>query len=275
MSLWRRHSRFSLSLFFKFKYMKNYFLRNLHFLTTFLSYLTSFYRKSKKSMTTPSSFISSIFHRIVRHSNVTPLKDDDTNETKMLNKLANGKTQMKIILWKNGILLKSSKCALLAEILFSLLFALVLLLLIMKIDPIERSRQSIASKSVLKDNFYYYNRMNAMKDIYFYPNNEFVKDMCVNAIKNYFSPSSTSSFKKNTTRQGKQTKSLLDVFSTYFSDNDSMKSFNFIGANVSDANELSFKEKTNMFAFISFDFLSKANLTKFDEDIKYSIYTTE
>ena len=254
MSLWR-----VLSLYLKLNYMKNYIIRHSHIVSIVLSYLTQF---KASQMTSPSSLWNRFKSRW-RQPNIAPLKDtDDGGELKlssnrMITTTTTLKTQINIIMWKNGLLVKRNKFAVIAEILFSLLFFLILLLLIMKIDPLERRRQiGGASKSVLKmDSSFFSSRI---KNIYFYPNNSFVKSLCENNIQTYLQTANSKT---------KQTKSN----SLYFLSRRN-EEFNFIGVNVSDANALSLNEKINMFAFVSF---SNFMVDKFDQLIKYTLYTTE
>jgi hypothetical protein len=255
MSLWR----LVLSLYLKLNYMKNYIIRHSHIVSIVLSYLTRF----EASMTSPSSLWNRFKSRWHQQNTLAPLKDtDDGGELKSSPTRMNNSTnisttlkiQINIIMWKNGLLVKRNKFALIAEILFSLLFLIILLLLIMKIDPLERRHQiGAASKSVLKMDSSFSFFSSRIKNIYFYPNNSFVKSLCENNIQTYL-------------HETKQTKSN----SLYLLSRRN-EEFNFIGVNVSDANSLSLNEKINMFAFVSF-----YNFTIDKEQIiKYTLYTTE
>ena len=261
MSLWR----LVLSLYLKLNYMKNYIIRHSHIVSIILSYLTRF----KASQMTSSSSLWRRFKSIrwCQQNTLAPLKDTDgdgggelkSSSIRMTNTSTTTlKTQINIIMWKNGLLVKRNKFALIAEILFSLLFSLILLLLIMKIDPVERRRSiGAASKSVLKmDSSFSSPRI---KNIYFYPNNSFVKSLCENNIQAYLQTANS---------KVKQTKSS----SLYFLSRHQNEVFNFIGVNVSDANVLSLKEKIDMFAFVSF---SNFTVNKIDQLFKYTLFTTE
>ena len=148
--------------------------------------------------------------------------------------------QVQIILWKNFILICQNKLKFIAEIIFSLLFPLILLLIIYSVDPEEYKAPKFNKAYNILDH------KNKIKDIdekiiYYYPNNPFVRSIVKGAFVSLFGTNKTEK--------------------------------NVIGSNISDANYLSEQEKQNLFAHISFSNVS--SLMDFKNNIFYSIFTIE
>jgi hypothetical protein len=302
MSLWSNNTRSKLSLFYlKLKYATNQYLikrqqqqqqsqrqeqnKFVLFILLISNYLMSSYKKLKRTLM--SSFL---FRHRPQRNNVSPIvkennDDEDDNDHKMTNTSYSNETQSQIgiIMWKNFLLFKSNKCALIAECVFSLLFALILMLLINKIDPIERSSTLFKSQEILANSHSTrFNYNNNEKEFYYYPsNNAYVRRILENAVNTYLSPPSSSNLTTTTASKNlekkRQSKTLLDLFSALIeTSNEKIK---LIGVNASDAyRTLSYEEKMNMFAFVSFDFANKTTTTTTndaDEIIKYTLHTIE
>ena len=152
--------------------------------------------------------------------------------------------QLRIILWKNNLLLCQNKASLISEITFSLTFALILMLMVYLNDPKKTAPRQFNQAMNVLGNL----NLRTDKKMYYYPNNQFVRGLIVNALK------------------------LIEPDSIKL---DKYLSKNLIGTNSSDAKRLSDTVKEYMFAQVSFpsNFMSYKNL--FNKNIYYSIYTTE
>ena len=135
MSIWSI-SPASLSLFIKLKYMRTYIrqkwtnspnasFNSYKFVSLTISCLLSCLKKLKKSI--------NLIEKMMRRLNLDSSLYQNNISREVFKKENETMRQMKIIMWKNVILFARNKVALLSEVLFSLLFSLILLFLVVKI----------------------------------------------------------------------------------------------------------------------------------------------
>ena len=146
--------------------------------------------------------------------------------------------QIFIILWKNSILYRKNIIGIICELIFSSLFTIIFLWFICYSIPDETIQIFHRAKNFYSEAFNFDTDEFPRDTYYYYPNEEFVKNIMQNSIN-------------------------LMKFDV-----------KLIGTNISDAINLNDQEKKNLLALISFpsDFTSDS----LNEDtIEYSIYTTE
>ena len=187
-------------------------------------------------------YIFKYFKRVVNLA--SKLKQDNlipmANENR---KIAGFFRQIFIILWKNSILFRRNKTGIICELIFSSLFTLIFLLLVYFANPDYRLKSFNKETSVLSDIINDDTDEFAKNTYYYYPNEEFVKNIMQNSIK------------------------LMKLADYGFN-------VKLIGTNISDAINFNDQEKKNILALISFPSNFTSDSLKQDS-IEYSIYTTE
>ena len=223
--------------------------------------------------------IFTLFHTLFSMCCLLHCNDDEKDDTHISSSISQSQSQSKngglasfsrqlrCILWKNSVLFMRNKMAIMGECVFSALFALILVLLIVKIDPVERAPQLNHEQSVLTNNFKLYET-----NFYVYPNNEFVMSLAKRTVA-YLALKPNSKSKENASNAN----SLADLFALFNTlANSGSEKLNVIPTNASSASELSVKQKAKLFAFVAFSpNLTSLQALSSDDNIKYSLSTTE
>lgn len=156
--------------------------------------------------------------------------------------------QIRIILWKNGLLFIQNKVGIICELLFSCLFTLVFILMVIFNTPTYNADMNSGEMNVL--------RMGQTKssdpnrtNYYYYPDNDFVKSIANDSL-----------FRLK----------LMNPYSSY------LNQANLIGLKSPNETEISEEDKIRLFAFIRFpDGFSSETSVRSMDTLEYSLLTPE